>query len=84
MLSFFNAVQFINKLHYVSLCKCIVYVNTYLYILDPEGDNIVTNFRVTHRTSTSINLAWDPPRQHNTNNYFVSRACQILFDQLWL
>jgi len=43
-----------------------------IYFVGPERDDIVTNFRVTHRTSTNINLAWDPPKKPNTNNYFVS------------
>ncbi|XP_052090699.1 tyrosine-protein phosphatase Lar-like isoform X2 [Mytilus californianus] len=37
----------------------------------PERDDIVTNFRVTLRTSTTINLAWDPPKQIGINNYLL-------------
>ncbi|VDI79183.1 receptor-type tyrosine-protein phosphatase delta [Mytilus galloprovincialis] len=40
----------------------------------PERDDIVTNFRVTLRTSTTINLAWDPPKQIGINNYLLEIA----------
>ncbi|XP_063436360.1 tyrosine-protein phosphatase Lar-like [Mytilus trossulus] len=36
-----------------------------------ERDDIVTIFRVTHRTSTTINLAWEPPKQIGINNYLL-------------